>query len=329
MKYSHRFFLWAPVAVLVALLSAAVIHWFVAAGAFAKYIDRANGHEIAPGVTLHFAHRQLAGFPFRIDLILDDLKIDIAASRGPMEWRSEHFAMHTLDYGRVQAIFEAAGKQTISWTGDDGARKSLAFTPGLLRASSIDVDGRLSRFDLELIDAASSELAAASLQFHLRRDPKADSLDIVLNADDLRLSPKLKSAFGTGIKKLRLEATMRPATTLTPLLSGKRDWRSAMGAWNGAFGISGLDVAWAKLEATGSGQLTLDSAHRPRGILNLKIAHPEILATQVERNQELYAAIMDSVLKQPADAAASVRLAFKDGMAYVGDTPVEFVSPLY
>ncbi|HUJ02189.1 MAG TPA: hypothetical protein VLW75_01010, partial [Rhizomicrobium sp.] len=60
MKYSHRFFLWAPVAVLVALLAAAVIHWFAAANAFAKYIDAANGHEIAPGVTLRFAHRQLA-----------------------------------------------------------------------------------------------------------------------------------------------------------------------------------------------------------------------------------------------------------------------------
>jgi hypothetical protein len=328
MKYSHRFFLWTPVAVLVALLAAAAIHWFIAADAFGKYLDRANGHEIAPGVTLHFAHRQLAGFPFRLDLVLDDLKIGVDAAHGPMEWRSEHFAMHMLDYGRVQAIYEAAGRQTIAWTNDDGARKSLAFTPALLRASAIDAHGRLSRFDLELVGASSPDLRAAALQFHVRRAPDADALDIVLNADDLHLSPEFKSAFGTVITKLRLNARLHPATPLTPLLSGKREWRANMNAWNGAFDIGNLEVAWGKTDVSGSGRLTLDAAHRPQGILDLKIAGLD--AIEKKAGKGFFSTLLNAIAQNaPVKNNAPVRVAFKDGLVFANNAPAGFLSPLY
>ena len=324
MKYSHRFFLWAPVAVLVALIAAAVIHWFVAAHQFSKYLDAANGHEIAPGVTMHFSHRQLAGFPFRLDLILDNLAIDVGGARGPVEWRAEHFAMHMLDYGRVQAIFEAAGKQTLSWTDDDGARKSLAFTPGLLRASSIDVEGRLSRFDLELIAASSPDFQAPNLQIHLRRDPATDALDLAVNADDLRLPAK--SAFGEEIKTLRLNAALRPATALTPLLSGKREWRGALNAWNGAMDISSLDIAWGKTKAAGTGQLTLDAMHRPQGILDLKIEGLDAL--KPHGGAGFFSTLIDSIARN-AQGEAPMRLAFKNGIVFANGAPAGFLPALY
>jgi hypothetical protein len=324
MKYSHRFFLWAPIAVLVALLAAAVIHWFAVAHAVSKYLDAANGHEVAPGVTLHYAHRQIAGFPFRIDLVLDDMKIDVAATHGPAEWRAEHFALHMLDYGRFQAIYEAAGKQTVSWTDSEGARKVLQFTPGLLRASSINAHGRLSRFDLEMVAAGSKDFQAADLEFHLRRNPDADALDIMLSADDLHVSPEFQSAFGAAIRKLRVNAQLHPATSLTPLLSGRLGWRQTLGAWKGALDISNLDIAWGKTEASGSGQLTPDGAHRPQGILNLRIAG--LSALQAQAGSGFFATLLNSIARNGQD---KVRLAFKDGLVFANDTPAGFLDPLY
>lgn len=324
MKYSHRFFLWAPIAVLVALLAAAVIHWFAVANAVSKYLDAANGHEIAPGVALHYAHRQIAGFPFRIDLQLDDMKIDVAARRGPAEWRTEHFALHMLDYGRFQAIYEAAGKQTVSWTNSKGAREVLQFTPGLLRASSINAHGRLSRFDMQMIAAGSKDFQAANLEFHLRRNPDADALDIVLSADDLHVSPKFQSAFGSAIRKLRFNAQLHPASSLRPLLSGQREWREALSTWNGALDISNLDIAWGKSEATGSGRLTLDNAHRPQGILNLKVAG--LSALQAQAGNGFFATLLNSIARNGHD---KVQIGFKSGLAFANDTPAGFLDPLY
>ncbi len=324
MKYSHRFFLWAPVAVLVALLAAAVIHWFAVAHAVSKYLDAANGHEIAPGVRLHYAKRQIAGFPFRIDLMLDDMRIDVDAAHGPAEWKTEHFALHMLDYGRFHAIFEAAGKQTISWAAGGGARKTLQFTPGLLRASSINAHGRLSRFDLEMVAGGSKDFQAANFEFHLRRNPDQDALDIVLSADDLHVSKQFQSAFGTAIRKLRFKAQLHPASSLRPLLSGERGWRETLSGWKGALDISNLDVAWGKTEAAGSGQLTLDAAHRPQGILNLKIAG--LSALQAQNGSGFFATLLNSIARDGQD---KMQIAFKDGLVFANETPAGFLDPLY
>ena len=129
---------------------------------------------IAPGVTLHFSSRALAGFPFRVDAVLENMRIDVATPHGPATWKAEHFALHMLDYGRLQFVFEAAGKQTISWHDEKGAAHGLSFTPALLRASANAGGGTLSRFDIELYGAATQAVAVTHSELHIRHDPDAD-----------------------------------------------------------------------------------------------------------------------------------------------------------
>ena len=332
MNYSHRFFLWAPVTVLVALFAAAVIHWFIAADAFAKYLDRANGHEIARGVTLRFAHCQIAGFPFRIDAIIDDMSVEFAGANGPVTWRTEHFAMHMLDYGRVQAIFEAAGKQTVDWTGDDHKKDRLQFAPALLRASAIDAHGRLSRFDFELVGASTQRWQIANLQFHLRRDADADALDIVLNGDDMHLSPGLKSAFGNALSRLRLNASLGPASALDSVMSGKSDWRAAAESWrkrNGALAITNLDIAWAKSDASGSGMLMIGRGQTLQGIIDLKVAG--ISSPRADAAKGFFGRSLETIAKTAPNAQGKIpmRLAFNSGLVFVNQTPAGFLNQLY
>lgn len=336
MSYSHRFFLWAPVTILAALAIAAGAYWFVSAGKLSRYLDAMNGKQIAPGVQLSFTKKQMAGFPFRLDVILDNAAISAPGSHGPIKWSAEHFAMHMLDYGRVQAIYEAAGKQTITWTGENGAKKQLSFVPALLRASSINKDGRLSRFDFELIGAAAKDLKIANLQFHLRRAPDADALDIAFNADDVHLSPDYKSAFGNAIKRIHLDARMKPASVWTAFLSGKSDWRKAAEDWrthDGALDIANLDVAWGKMDAAASGELMLDDMQRPRGILNLHVTGVQTLAAQMAHGQPngIFSGILNAIAQTPQNAQAKVdiRLAFKDGVGYVFQTPAGILTSLY
>src|SRR6185369_6682494 len=137
MNYSSRFFLYAPFVLLLALAAFAGVTWWMAASKVADTLEAANGHDIAPGVKITFASKRVAGFPFRLDVTLEHLKIETHNTNGPLSWTMEHFAAHALTYGREQMIFEAAGKQALEWVDDDGAPRGLAFITAASHASLI------------------------------------------------------------------------------------------------------------------------------------------------------------------------------------------------
>jgi hypothetical protein len=160
MRYSSRFFLYAPFVGLLLLAGIAMANWWIKASALAAKLDAVNGHEIMPGVRLSFAEKRLAGFPFRMDTILKNLRVEVAEMGGPIVWTSERFAMHALTYGRVQVIIEAAGRQTLSWHDAHGGAHIFAFLPGTFRASALLQQSKLIRFDGEIVDLDGSEFRA-------------------------------------------------------------------------------------------------------------------------------------------------------------------------
>ncbi|HEY1838007.1 MAG TPA: DUF2125 domain-containing protein [Rhizomicrobium sp.] len=333
MRYSHRFFLYAPVAAFIAVFALAGAYWWVAAGTFFKALDAANGQELAPGVTLHFASHQDGGFPFRIETLMQNARLEVATSYGPLTWSTEQLAMHALTYGRDQIIYEAAGKQTLSWTDSEHAHHVWTFVPGSLRASSIVVNGALARFDMDIVGIGSPELSAGGAQIHIRRDPSKHAIDIFFSGDAVHLSGPLQSGFGDTIKTLRVGGSFVPGASLAPLLGGKADWRSAFEAWRAAGGKLGIDrfeLAWGKLDAGGTGTLALDSLHRPQGALALKLAnYPEFLATaKASPDTPLASALLAD--REPANPPTlALALTFKNGTVTAGATAAGTVNPLY
>jgi hypothetical protein len=341
MKYSHRFFLYAPVAAIIVLATLVSVYWYETAHAFGRKLDALNGHEIAPGVTFHFTSRKLGGFPFRVDAVLENMRFDVTSPKGPASWKAEHFALHMLDYGRAQFIFEAAGKQAITWHDGKGAVQHLHFTPALLRASAIASHGALARFDVELYGAVTKSGSVAHTELHIRRNPKADQFDMVFMADDVHLAPQMRTALGDVIAKLRLKAKLVPAESWHNFLAGKTGWRKAAETWraaDGALDIAKLEVAWGKADATGKGAMTLDHAHRPTGLIKLHIDGYQGLADEAARRGLATGAQKTLLAGLMADAAANgkdpakplaVTLAFKDGIAYVNQMPAGFLDTLY
>ncbi len=341
MKYSHRFFLYAPVAAVVALALAVSAYWAVSAQAFSKQLDALNGHQVAPGVTFRFASKSIGGFPFRVDAVLENMRVDVASTDGPAQWTAEHFALHMLDYGHLQLVLEAAGKQMLRWHDDRHIAHGLSFTPALLRASADLRGGALDRFDLELYGAVTAPLSVAHTELHMRRAPGVDALDIAFMADKVELGSSLKTALGNVISRLRLKARVSPAGPWHALLAGKRDWRKAAEAWRkqkGGVDLADLDIAWGKTEATGGGLLTIDSAHRPKGLIKLKLSGYQVLAKEAARRHLVRGAQEGVLAGLMAEAARNahepggelpVALAFKDGLAYVNGAPVGFLDTLY
>ncbi len=233
MSYSSRFWLYAPLALFLMLAAGAMGHWWLAASAFDKKLHALNGHQAVPGVTVSWDSQTISGFPFRLDVVFRNMRVRAEAPRGPVIWQSERFALHALTYGRSQDIFEAAGRQSLTWTDIGRVRHSLSFLPGSLRASTIADAKGLSRFDLDLVDAGGTDgdgvkFTAANVQLHMRRDPKADALHLMLKAVEVE-GPD--TPFGKHIKNLELYTRITDGSAFSRLLSGQAGWMDAIMAW--------------------------------------------------------------------------------------------------
>ena len=231
MRYSSRFWLYAPLALFLILAGGAMAHWWVMAGALDRKLNAINGHDAVPGITLSYSTKTISGFPFNLDVVFTGLKIAGAGAHGPFAWTSERFALHALTYGRTQQIYEAAGQQSLAWSDGGGKTHHVDFLPASLHASAL-VDGRgLSHFDLEAVGLGGSGSAPFTIeagQFHLRRGV-GNSVDLMLSADDARTA-------GGVIQRLRVYVSLTHGEAWSGLLAGTSGWPETYAAWRQAGG---------------------------------------------------------------------------------------------
>jgi len=274
MRYSNRLFLYAPLCVLLALAIAAALRWQAVADGLETWLRQHNGHEIAPGVTLHFGSESVSGFPFNVDAVLRNVTFQVKATRTSGAWHADAFAIHELTFGRAQQIYEAAGTQNISWTDAEGGAHRLSFVPGSLQASAILSRGRLVRFDLDLNGIGSREIAGARVQLHFRKAPDRDAIDFVANADRLRLDPAVQAGFGADIRHAAINGRLVPAEPFGALFDGRALWDHAADEWrksHGTFELDSLEMDWDNFQLHASGGLGFDNDHRPHGVLTVDL----------------------------------------------------------
>lgn len=233
MSYSSRFWLYAPLALFLGLAAFAMGHWWLLAKDMDRRLDAANGHQAVPGIRASWTAKTISGFPFRVDVRFDNLKLAAEGPRGPITWQSENFALHALTYGRTQYVFEAAGQQTLDWTDADGGHHNLSFLPASLRASAIANAKGIARFDLDIQDAGGKDtdgapFTAARAQFHIRRDPKDDALDMMLSALEVK-NPA--APFGDHVRKMEIYGRASHGSAFARLLAGQSGWMDAIMTW--------------------------------------------------------------------------------------------------
>jgi hypothetical protein len=232
-KYSSRFWLYAPSALFAALAAAVMIHWWMLAGPFEQKLAALKGREAIPGITLDWDKVEVGGFPFRLDANFQNFRVAGAGAHGPFSWRSEKFAMHGLTYGRSQDVYEAAGRQQISWTGPNGESRAASFQSGSMRGSSILGPEGLIRFDLDIAELGGPDFTLTRFQFHMRRDPDGSSLDLMASTDGLPFGAKR-------LQHRQLYLTLTKAEPLLPLLRGEASWPEAVRRWRAGGGSEKL-----------------------------------------------------------------------------------------
>jgi hypothetical protein len=328
MSYSSRFFLYAPFAALLALAAIVMGLWWKEAGALGSRLDALNGHAIAPGVRMSFAKKVIAGFPFRVDVLFDGLAIKADGVHGPIRWQTEHFAWHRLAYDSGTHVFESGGKQTLSWTRTDGTQAQATLRSGALRASAVLDRGGLARFDLDAISLLSNNFSAGRAQFHLRRDPVQDAIDIVIDGQNLHFSGDAKAGLPQGFSRMRIEGRLLPGAPLGPLLAAKAPWREVVDRWHAAHADFRVDQAAflrPHCQTTGSGDVGFDALRRPAGAIAFALQDcdrlaEESLAVRSGQHRALLALLADLSAQESHDNNDTfpVMLVFRDGLAWLG-----------
>ena len=334
MNYSHRFFLYAPLGVFLAIAAGVGVHWWFSADALAARLKAMNRHELVPGVTLYFGTERITGFPFSLDTEMRDVTITIKTPHGPAQWHADRFAMHALTYGRDETVFEAAGPQVLHWTRDDGKGRTLTFQVGSMHASAIRGRQGLARFDLDIVGFGSRAFTAQRLQFHLRRD--RDSIDLYATTDGVRFSKADAPGLGGSIAGARLSATVTQGAAFEDLLAGTAPWFATVNAWRAAGGrlkVDTLSLHWNEMTITGNGALSLDKKHAPQGSIALRITGVKSFMARAAKDHLAHGP-NDGVAAALIDTAGSgdrldTKLGFGNGMVTLGGEPADTVTRLY
>ena len=339
MKYSSRFFLYAPLLLFLLLAAAAGANWWSMAGALSRKLDALNGRPAMPGVTLSFASKSISGFPFNLDVVFTDFRIKVDTDHGPTQWRSEKFALHALAYGREQMIFEAAGKQRLTWTDRERRHHVLPFEIGEWHASSIVDEQGLERFDMDLSGLGSPALIAARIQLHARIH--AGALDLAAEANSVRLIGGVASPFGDMIVLARLDASATPSRALDAIRTADASWEAALESWRrdgGVLHVDDLELNWSRIGAVGKGALSLDASHAVAGLLDFKIGGMATFLDMASHqhlagaaSQGIAAALIDRAARSGNNDAALLGavIGFHDGVVSVGDEKATTEDPLY
>ena len=231
MSYSSRLWLYAPFAAVLILAAWVISQWWLAADALEKNLAALKDHPVMPGISMDWTSVAVDGFPFRVDASFNGLQIKGEGAHGPFSWSSEKFALHALTYGRNKTVYEAAGRQQLSWTDGTGKSQAIQFQHGSLHASSVTDAAGLVRFDLDIVNVASPRVTAGRFQFHLQRDGK--DLNLMVRADSI-------TGLGAPKKLVQAYATLNKAETLAPLLRADMPWPMAVLVWKGFGGRAAL-----------------------------------------------------------------------------------------
>ncbi len=340
-RRTSRFWLLAPFTLLALLVVAWSVGWFLIRDQVETRIDRVLAREASLGRNWDCAGRDIAGFPFRIEINCasltfegsDGMNLSLGSSRALAQvYQPRHLIVEVsgpMRGGDGRAVVEG------DWSSMRASVRELGL--GTEQVSLVALDPRVT---VTGIGPSPVEGASDRVDLYARPSPNAAgeqrSVDIVLRAVNAT-APMLDAMIGDG-EPAQVELQAR-ATNIRGLRGGApeamaENWRLD----GGAIELALLDIVRGDARIQLTGELTIDEERRLTGQIQPQAAGIEpIIQRVVGPEQGQNVAMMLQALSSPAaeGSPSNMRslppLDFRDGRVYVGPFPIPQVSlpPLF
>lgn len=334
-----------PVAALAVLAIIYSVWWFYVADEIERAITEAHEQPGPNGETLDYSKLNISGFPFRVEVTLDNLR----AATGETSYSAEQLIANILPYRFDHIVFRANGQQRLTALRAVDSDSGKAPTPITIEgkgastlASALFEDGLPTRFDLDIqgftgtVTLEGEEpraVTASRAQAHLRRNPDrpTEALDVVTSAEDLAWQGGDEPLLGRRIEEARLTGTWEPPLGLDRLDGVGPD---ALGT----LAVENALLRWGEVEVAGGGTVALDAARRPQGEVKAFVGgYDKLLDALVASGQlgESDAQIAGQILTMMALAGRDpkgrvpVALTMRDGGAYLGKRRIAGLGRLF
>lgn len=311
--------------------------WFYARHRVQAEMDIAIARESERGRIWTCPDRQVAGFPFRIELTCTAPRFTAQADGSEVTGTVAAVRALAQAYDPNHVIFELTGPLTAAVAGRPAAtldwklaRASLRATASRLERLSVEVDApRLAVQPTTLVGPFESR--ADKLEWHVRPGPEgseADRVDIALRLGKL-VAPALQTLLRSA-DPADAEVDIK-LLKFAPVFRG--DWREIVENWRIAGGTANVEtarVAWGRTRAELSGPIALDAERRPEGRLDLRLVNADQLLRQFGVGGAT-GALLGGLLGGAPDRDRTMRLPLllQDGRVSVGPIRVGRLSPLY
>jgi hypothetical protein len=267
-KPPRRFWLFAPFVVVLIAVAAWSAGWLAIRAAVAQRMDAAAQTPAGAGYRLEWGRRGIGGYPFRIEVGLDQAKVSEPSGWALAAPRFEAQA-NAYDLGHWVMAAPQGLVLTRPGAGD------VIVTGQRLRVSLIKVEGAAPRLAFEGIKlgfapAPGAQPFALVSADHLglyTRPVAADAMEVLLQLDGAAPGPQsLLAVIADRPVTMRWQASVSKLSALHG-----PDWPSAVRAWSAAGGV--IDVAHGEVGAgsagltAGQSRLTVADDGRLRGTL--------------------------------------------------------------
>lgn len=269
-----------PFGMLLGLILVAFLYvmlWFYLAGQAARGIEDWARLQEARGQMAQLETRVAGGFPFRIEIAVDEPRLGGRTRAATWVWVPPPTIVEIGLFSWNRPRFRASGRHEVSAIvgGEqyayEGEIASLLVELGVGSGRVEDVF--LYAEDARMQGRSDLPYSAASLEVEVLRpeaDPEdalAPSLKLRVEGRDLVVPPLELTPLGPRMRRLNLDSTLKGRIEGRQLAAALRLWSAA----GGVLEVPRLDMLWGPLGLSGNATLALDQDLQPEGALGARM----------------------------------------------------------